>query len=50
MAKAPDDLSEKEAQKRFEKALRGGLSTPAKPLKDFPKTGNARKAKKKSTK
>jgi hypothetical protein len=38
MAKAPDDqYSEKEAQERFEAALRSGLKTPHTPLKDKPK-------------
>jgi hypothetical protein len=50
MAKNPEDqYSDKEARKRFEAALRGGLSTPPKPLKSMtPKRGNPqRKAKKK---
>jgi hypothetical protein len=37
MAKIPNDYSEKEAQARFEAALRAGLSTPHKPLKEKPK-------------
>ena len=32
--KDKDQYSEKEAKARFEAALRGGLSTPPKPLKD----------------
>ena len=32
-----DDYDEKEAQARFEAALRGGLKTPHKPLKEKPK-------------
>jgi hypothetical protein len=32
-----DQYSQKEAQARFEAALRGGLSTPHKALKDKPK-------------
>jgi hypothetical protein len=47
MAKKSDDqFDEKEAQARFEAALRGGLSTPHKPLKDKPrakKTGGKKK-------
>ena len=30
---APDEYSAKQAKQRFEAALRGGLSTPPKPLK-----------------
>ena len=47
MGKAPPDeqYSEAEAQRRFLDALKGGLSTPAKPLKDKPKA--RKKAKKK---
>ncbi|MBW7948836.1 MAG: hypothetical protein H3C55_05745 [Pseudorhodoplanes sp.] len=37
MAKDPEKYDEKEAQERFEKALRGGLKTSPKPLKDVPK-------------
>jgi hypothetical protein len=33
MAKDPNRYNEKEAQRRFEAALRGGLNTPPKPLK-----------------
>ena len=44
----PDEqYSEAEAQRRFQDALKAGLSTPAKPLKDKPKV---RKAKKKPAK
>jgi hypothetical protein len=32
-----EEYEEKEAQARFEAALRGGLNTPHKPLKDKPK-------------
>jgi hypothetical protein len=35
--KSEDQFSEKEAQSRFEAALRGGLKTPHKPLKEKPK-------------
>jgi hypothetical protein len=34
MAKKPEQYDEKEAQSRFEAALRGGLKTPHKPLKE----------------
>ena len=44
MAKKPDnDFSEKEAQARFEAALRGGLNAPHKPLKDKPRVKKAKK-------
>jgi hypothetical protein len=43
----PDEFTEKEAQERFEAALRAGLKTPHKPLKEKPKV---KKAKKKKTK
>lgn len=45
-----EEYSEKEAQARFEAALRGGLNTPHKPLKEKPKVKKAKKkkAKKKS--
>ncbi len=38
MSKRPPDdrYSEAEAQRRFLDALKGGLNTPAKPLKDKP--------------
>jgi hypothetical protein len=42
----PDEYSAKEAQARFEAALKGALKTPPKPLKDKPK---AKKAKAKKT-
>ncbi len=47
MSRTPknDDYDEKEAQARFEAALKGGLSTPHKPLKEKPKAKKA-KAKK----
>ena len=41
--KISDEYSEKEAQDRFEAALRGAMNTPHKPLKEKPKV----KAKKK---
>jgi hypothetical protein len=41
------DYSEKEAQARFEAALRGALKTSPKPLKDKPKVKKAAKKKKK---
>jgi hypothetical protein len=41
------EFSEKEAQARFEAALRGGLNTSPKPLKEKPKV---KKAVKKSSK
>ncbi|WMT79588.1 hypothetical protein [Bradyrhizobium sp. Ash2021] len=39
MTKKPDDdqFTAQEAQRRFEAALRAGLSAPHKPLKDKPK-------------
>jgi hypothetical protein len=40
-----DEYSEKEAQKRFEAALRGGLNTPHRPLKDKPKVKKVAKKK-----
>jgi hypothetical protein len=43
--KSEDQFSDKEAQARFEAALRGGLNTPHKPLKEKPKAKKA-KAKK----
>jgi hypothetical protein len=45
--KISDEYSEKEAQARFEAALKGALNTPHKPLKEKPK---AKKAKKKANK
>jgi hypothetical protein len=44
--KAADEFSEKEAQARFEAALRGGLSAPHKSLKDKPKVKKAKPKKK----
>jgi hypothetical protein len=41
------DFSEKEAQARFEAALRGALSTSPKPLKDKPRAKKAAKKAKK---
>lgn len=35
--KQEDQFSEKEAQERFEAALRGALKTPHEPLKEKPK-------------
>jgi hypothetical protein len=47
MAKKPvDEFNEKEAQARFEAALRGALSTPHKPLKEKPKVKKAKSKKK----
>jgi hypothetical protein len=48
MIKKPDQYGEKEAQERFEAALRGALKTPAKPLKDKPKLKAKKKPKKKA--
>jgi hypothetical protein len=42
-----DQFDEKEAQERFEAALRAGLKTPHKPLKEKPKVKKAKKAKRK---
>jgi hypothetical protein len=47
MAKEPDSYSDKEAQARFEAALKGALKTAPKPLKDKPRVKKAKKAKKK---
>jgi hypothetical protein len=49
MSKQPDQYDEKEAQERFEAALRGGLKTPHKPLKEKPKVKKAAKRKVKKT-
>jgi hypothetical protein len=38
-----EEYSEKEAQKRFEAALKGAMNTPHKPLKDKPKKREASK-------
>lgn len=46
MAKTPADYSETEIQKRFEAALRGGLKTPHKPLKEKPRAKKKKSAKK----
>ena len=44
MGDDPDkDYSKKEAQARFEAALKGALNTPPKPLKDKPKVKRAAK-------
>jgi len=46
--KREDEYSQAEAQARFEAALKGGLSTPHKPLKEKPrKKKSSKKAKKK---
>jgi hypothetical protein len=37
-----DQYDEKEAQARFEAALKGGLKTPHKPLKEKPKVKKAK--------
>ena len=49
MSSAPKDdrYTEREAQERFEAALRGALKTPHKPLKEKPKAKKAKKAKSK---
>jgi hypothetical protein len=48
--KSSDDFSAKEAQARFEAALKGALNTPPKPLKDKPKVKKAaKKTKRKRT-
>lgn len=39
MSDKKDKYDKKEAAARFEAALRGGLSTPPKPLKNIPKAG-----------
>ena len=41
-----EKFPEKEAQARFEAALRAGLKTPPKPLKDKPKVKKSPKKKK----
>jgi hypothetical protein len=43
---ADDQFSDKEAQARFEAALKGGLNTPHTPLKEKPKVKKAATAKK----
>jgi hypothetical protein len=49
MADSKDEkYNEKEAQARFEAALRGGLNTPHKPLKDKPKVKKSASKRKKS--
>ena len=47
MPEDKEKFSEKEAQARFEAALRGGLNTPHKPLKKKLRAKKAKKAKKK---
>jgi hypothetical protein len=49
MAKSPEEYSEKEAQERFEAALRGGLKTPHKPLKEKPKVKKSKPGKPQKT-
>ncbi|QOG17768.1 hypothetical protein [Bradyrhizobium sp. SEMIA] len=44
---ADDKFNEKEAQERFEAALRGALKTPHEPLKEKPKVRAEKPAKKK---
>lgn len=46
MPKDDDEYSAKEAKARFEAALRGGLSTAPKPLKDIPTKDGESRAKK----
>lgn len=41
-----DEFTEKEAQERFEAALRGALKAPHKPLKEKPKAKKAQAKKK----
>jgi hypothetical protein len=49
MIKKPNDqYSDKEAQARFEAALKSALSTPHKPHKSLKERPNVKKAKKKS--
>ena len=43
--KDSENYTEKEAQERFEAALRGGLKMPHKPLKEKPKAKKAVKKK-----
>jgi hypothetical protein len=45
MKKSDDQFSDKEAQARFEAALKGALKTSPKPLKDKPKVKKAAKKK-----
>ena len=40
-----DEYSEREAQKRFEAALKGAMNTPHKPLKEKPKVKKTAKKK-----
>ena len=46
--KATEEFDEKEAQARFEAALRAGLKTAPKPLKDKPKVKKTKAKKKKA--
>jgi hypothetical protein len=51
MAKTPEEkYDDKEAQQRFEAALKSALNTPHKPLKEKPKVKKAAKKPKKRTK
>jgi hypothetical protein len=43
--KSADEFDEKEANARFEAALKGAMNTPHKPLKEKPKVKVAKKAK-----
>jgi hypothetical protein len=43
LAMDKDSYSEKEAQARFEAALKGALNTPHKPLKEMPKAKKVKK-------
>jgi hypothetical protein len=47
MTKNPNDYTKKEAQERFEAALKGALKTPHKPLKPAKATVEKSKPKKK---
>jgi hypothetical protein len=45
--KDQEQYSDREAQRRFEAALKGALNTPHKPLKDKPRAAKKTKPKKK---
>ncbi len=45
MAVKPEDYDSKEAQRRFEAALKGAMNTPHKPLKEKPKVKKAKRRK-----
>jgi hypothetical protein len=49
LAEDKEEFSEKEAQARFEAALKSALHTPHKPLKEKPKVKSAAKSKPKKT-